>query len=72
MVMINVLMMIYLLLFISIGVCQSAWVRVWEDNFDWNGGVDLNKWEFDEGGHGWGLSTSTISRSTNVDRIVVL
>jgi hypothetical protein len=31
------------------------WVRVWEDNFDWNGGVDLNKWDFDEGGDGWGL-----------------
>lgn len=29
-------------------------MRVWEDNFDWNGGVDPNKWEFDIGGHGWG------------------
>jgi hypothetical protein len=34
---------------------EAAWVRVWEDNFDWNGGVDLNKWEFDVGGTGWGL-----------------
>jgi hypothetical protein len=34
---------------------EAAWVRVWEDNFDWNGGVDLGKWEYDEGGHGWGL-----------------
>jgi hypothetical protein len=34
---------------------EGEWVRVWEDNFDWNGGVDLNKWDFDEGGHGWGL-----------------
>ncbi|CAF1611113.1 unnamed protein product, partial [Adineta ricciae] len=33
---------------------EAAWVRVWEDNFDWNGGVDLNKWEFDVGGGGWG------------------
>jgi len=32
----------------------GQWVRVWEDNFDWNGGVDLNKWDFDEGGKGWG------------------
>ncbi len=38
-----------------VGLSQSAWVRVWEDNFDWNGGVDLNKWTFDEGGGGWGL-----------------
>ena len=37
-----------------IAVSQAAWVRVWEDNFDWNGGVDLNKWEFDVGGSGWG------------------
>jgi len=33
---------------------EAAWVRVWEDNFDWNGGVDLGKWRFEEGGHGWG------------------
>ena len=36
---------------------DGGWVRVWEDNFDWNGGVDLNKWEFDVGGHGWGSKT---------------
>ncbi len=34
---------------------EGGWIRVWEDNFDWNGGVDLNKWEFDVGGTGWGL-----------------
>ncbi|CAF3842639.1 unnamed protein product, partial [Rotaria magnacalcarata] len=33
---------------------DADWVRVWEDNFDWDGGIDLNKWEFDVGGHGWG------------------
>ena len=43
-------------LFGLVAVSQGAWVRVWEDNFDWNGGVDLNKWEFDVGGSGWGRS----------------
>jgi hypothetical protein len=33
---------------------KTGWVRVWEDNFDWTGEVDLNKWEFDVGGNGWG------------------
>ncbi len=33
---------------------KGDWVRVWGDDFDWNGGVDLNKWDFDEGGGGWG------------------
>jgi hypothetical protein len=37
-----------------VALSEAAWVRVWEDNFDWNGGVDLNKWEFDVGGGGWG------------------
>lgn len=45
---------IYLSLLCLIVVSEAAWVRVWEDNFDWNGGVDLNKWDFDEGGGGWG------------------
>ncbi|CAF3843325.1 unnamed protein product [Rotaria magnacalcarata] len=41
------------------GVKESSkgeWVRVWEDNFDWNGGIDTNKWEFDVGvgENGWG------------------
>ena len=40
---------------------EAAWVRVWEDNFDWNGGVDLNKWEFDVGGGGWGKKVSWIA-----------
>ena len=46
----------FLLLFISCIVASSKadWVRVWADDFDWNGGVDLNKWDFDEGGGGWG------------------
>jgi len=34
--------------------CDGAWVRVFEENFDWNGGIDLNKWDFDVGGGGWG------------------
>jgi hypothetical protein len=33
---------------------EGEWIRVWEDNFDWNGGVDTDKWEFEVGGHGWG------------------
>jgi len=33
---------------------DAKWVRVWEDNFDWNGGIDTNKWNFDVGGRGWG------------------
>ncbi|CAF1028149.1 unnamed protein product [Rotaria sordida] len=33
---------------------DTEWVRVWEDNFNWNGGVDPNKWDFDVGGNGWG------------------
>jgi hypothetical protein len=51
-------MKIYLvLIFIGciVALSKGDWVRVWEDNFDWNGGVDLNKWDFDEGGGGWGL-----------------
>lgn len=50
------LFLVYLCLIDLFSIGESAWVRVWEDNFDWNGGVDLNKWDFDEGGHGWGLS----------------
>jgi hypothetical protein len=38
-----------------VALSKGDWVRVWEDNFDWNGGVDLNKWSFEEGGKGWGL-----------------
>ena len=34
---------------------MGEWVRVWEDNFDWNGAMDPNKWKFEVGGHGWGL-----------------
>ncbi|CAF3242816.1 unnamed protein product [Rotaria sp. Silwood2] len=37
-----------------LGDVNTGWVRVWEDNFDGNGGVDLNKWDFDVGGSGWG------------------
>jgi hypothetical protein len=33
---------------------EGGWIRVWKDNFDWNDGVDTNKWEFEVGGHGWG------------------
>lgn len=44
---------------------DGAWVRVWEDNFDWNGGVDLNKWDFDVGGHGWGKEENTSRLLTN-------
>ena len=51
----NIMAMIYLSLLCLIVASEAAWVRVWEDNFDWNGGVDLNKWDFDEGGGGWGL-----------------
>ncbi|CAF4636910.1 unnamed protein product [Rotaria sp. Silwood1] len=33
---------------------SSDWTLVWEDNFNWNGGIDTTKWEFDVGGSGWG------------------
>ncbi|CAF4096181.1 unnamed protein product [Rotaria sordida] len=33
---------------------SSDWTLVREDNFNWNGGIDPTKWEFDVGGHGWG------------------
>jgi hypothetical protein len=45
---------------VGIGMClilepaNDGWKLVWEDNFDWNGAVDPNKWEFYVGGHGWG------------------
>jgi hypothetical protein len=38
-----------------IAMGDGEWVRVWEDNFNWNGGIDCNKWEFEVGGNGWGL-----------------
>ncbi|CAF2332299.1 unnamed protein product [Rotaria sp. Silwood2] len=45
-----------LLIYVYLGLSDAnvAWVRVWEDNFNWNGGVDLDKWNFDVGGSGWG------------------
>jgi hypothetical protein len=45
-------LLVYLWFLVTLS--DFAWVRVWEDNFDWNGEVDLNKWEFDVGGHGRG------------------
>ncbi|CAF3328775.1 unnamed protein product [Rotaria sp. Silwood2] len=36
------------------GYSNCDCVCVWEDNFDWNGVVDPNKWDFDVGGDGWG------------------
>ena len=57
---------IYLSVLCLIVASEAAWVRVWEDNFDWNGGVDLNKWDFDEGGGGWGKRPSRMHRS--IDR----
>ncbi len=50
-----------------VGVCfvvtliDAKWVRVWEDNFDWNGGIDTNKWDFDVGGGGWGKCVCIVS-----------
>lgn len=35
---------------------NRGWRLVWEDNFDWNGHVDTNKWDFEVGGHGFGKS----------------
>ncbi|UJR16201.1 hypothetical protein I4U23_003111 [Adineta vaga] len=32
----------------------KGWHLVWEDNFDQNGTVDTEKWDFDVGGHGYG------------------
>ena len=37
-----------------IALSKGDWVRVWGDDFDWDGGVDTNKWDFEEGGKGWG------------------
>ena len=37
-----------------LALSEAAWVRVWEDDFDWNGRVNLSKWKFDVGGSGWG------------------
>jgi hypothetical protein len=34
---------------------KTGWIRVWQDDFDCNGDIDLNKWDFDIGGHGWGM-----------------
>ncbi|CAF2455305.1 unnamed protein product [Rotaria sp. Silwood2] len=38
----------------ALGYSNCDCVCVWEDNFDWNGVVDPNKWDFDVGGDGWG------------------
>jgi len=38
-----------------VALSKGDWVRVWADDFNWNGGVDLSKWDFDEGGNRWGL-----------------
>ena len=45
-------MVIYLSLGCLLAPSEEAWVRVWEDNFDWNGRLDLRKWNQDEGGNG--------------------
>ena len=34
---------------------EADWVQVWQDDFNCNGGVNTKKWDFDEGGSGWGL-----------------
>lgn len=34
---------------------KEDWNLVWADEFNWNGGIDPNKWNFDVGGHGWGI-----------------
>mgnify|MGYP002423848491 FL=1 len=33
---------------------QAKWSLKWSDEFNYNGDVDTSKWDFDEGGHGWG------------------
>jgi hypothetical protein len=38
-----------------VALSRGDWVRVWADDFDWNGGVALDRWDFDEGGGGWGM-----------------
>lgn len=37
-----------------LALSKGDWVRVWADDFDWDGGVDTDKWDFDQGGGGWG------------------
>ena len=36
-----------------VDLSKGGWVRVWADDFDWNGAVDTIKWTFEEGGDGW-------------------
>lgn len=56
----NTKMRHYYLFFISfccvVNLIQAKWNLKWSDEFNYNGGVDTSKWDFDEGGHGWGLS----------------
>ena len=49
--------LVSIFLWCLIALSKGDWVRVWADDFDWNGGVDLNKWDFDEGNgnNGWGM-----------------
>lgn len=37
------------------GLNTADWIQVWQDNFNYNGSVNTKKWDFDEGGTGWGL-----------------
>jgi hypothetical protein len=48
------LLLIFVLCIVALN--KRDLVLVWEDNFDWNGAVDHNKWDFDEGDSGWSLS----------------
>ncbi len=43
----------FFLIFISLFANAQCWNLVWEDEFDGNT-LDLNKWEYQIGGNGWG------------------
>jgi hypothetical protein len=38
-----------------VDLTERKLIRVWEDDFNSNGTVDHNKWDFDLGGDGWGM-----------------
>jgi len=47
------ILFVTLLFFVSVSNSQP-WALVWEDEFDYNGLPNPNKWSYDVGGAGWG------------------
>ena len=46
---------VLIFLWCSVALSKGGWARVWADDFNRNGLLNPNKWDFDEGGDGWGL-----------------